>query len=650
MYTTEKPLSLKLTTPLGKDKLILDHLTMVEQASAPYVITLQMHSLDPQIDFEALVGKQVTASLKYPGGTRYFGGIVGEIEQGITVPNDVLEQTYYVAKVYPQFWLLKFSQDHQIFQHMSALDIIKKVLQDNGVIDVEDKTSGAFPSREYCVQYRESYFNFVSRLMEEEGIFYSFDHQDSKTVLVLADGSQVAKVLYGSLDTTVSTNTQLLYDQVQHVALSQQVVAKKYSGADYNFQTASTKLYSKVDGDGAGQSVYRYPGRFLDMGRGDALSTLRIQELEWFKKTIKGTSTAPLLTPMGSFTVKGHPRGDLNRSYLTYKVIHTVNMLTRPDQQIYQNEFMAFPDDVPFRPPIVSPKPIIPSTQTAKVTGKPGEEIWCDKYGRIKVKFHWDQKGSDDDKSSCWIRVAQLWAGNMWGGLWTPRVGMEVVVTFLEGDPDKPLITGCVYNSDHIPMYAENEPTKSTIKSDSTKGGGGFNEFRYEDKKGDEEIYIHAEKDMNTVVEENRTLKINEKDDQTDIYCGNRMVTLHADTSQYRSNEGHDTLTLKKGNRKVELLAQGPNKGNHTLELIKGDNIIHLVKGDMTTTLDSGNKVIHLLQGNMTTMLDAGNYTVQITGNIKISATGNIDITAGGNITMTAGGNIIETAAVIKLN
>lgn len=640
MYITQDTLSLKLTTPLGKDKLILDHLSMVEQASTPFVITLQMHSLDPKIDLESLVGKRVTASLTYPGGTRYFGGIVGEIEQGVTVPNDVLEQTHYVAKVYPDLWLLKFSQDHQIFQHMSALDIIKKVLQEAGVVDVEDKTKGSFPSREYCVQYRESYFNFVSRLMEEEGIYYYFDHQESKTTLVLADGSQSPKVLYGGLDMTHSTNEQALFDQIQYLSFSQQVVSKKYSAADYNFQTASTKLFSKADGDGAGQAVYRYPGRFLDSGRGDSLSTLRIQELEWFKKTIKGLGSAPMLTPLGKFTVKGHPRGDLNRAFLTYKVIHTINMLALPGQQIYFNEFVAFPDNVPFHPPIVSPKPIIPSTQTAKVTGKPGEEIWCDKYGRIKVKFYWDQKGSDDDKSSCWIRVAQLWAGSAWGGLWTPRVGMEVVVTFLEGDPDKPLITGCVYNSDNMPMYAENEPTKSTIKSNTTKGGHGFNEFRFEDKKKYEEIYIHAQKDMNTVVEENRTLKINEIDDQTDIYCGNRMVTLHANDGEKRKNEGHDTLTLTKGNRKVELFGKGATKGNHTLDLHRGDNIIQLVAGDMLTTLESGDFVLKV----------NGALKISVSGPITIDGGGAVSITAGGNLNLSAGGNVIVNGAIIKLN
>lgn len=640
MLTTQEHSDLKLTTPLGADKLILDKLSIVEQASVPYVLTLWMHSLDSQIDFESLVGKYVCATLSYPDGERHFGGVIGEIEQGVTVAEDKHIQTHYVAKVYPHLWLLKFSQDHQIFQHMNALEIIKKVLKEAQVIDIEDRTTKAFPVREYCVQYRESYFNFVSRLMEEEGIYYFFEHESSRTVLVLADDSSQAKVQYEKLPITLSSPEDILFDQVQYLTYAQQVVSKKYSAADYNFQTASTKLFSQVDGEGAGQTVYRYPGRFHDMDRGDTLSTYRIQELEWYKRTIKGSSSAPKMSPMGKITIQDHPRSDLNRSYVVHKVIHSIDIRALPGEEIYRNDFIAFPDDIPFRPPIISPKPIIPSTQTAKVTGKPGEEIWCDKYGRIKVKFHWDQKGTDDDKSSCWIRVAQLWAGSAWGGLWTPRVGMEVVVTFLEGDPDKPLITGCVYNSDNMPMYAENEPTKSTIKSNTTKGGNGYNEFRFDDKKGGEEIFIHAQKDMNTVVEENRTLKINTIDDQTDIMAGNRIVTLHADPSDPRPEGGHDTLTLVKGNRKVELLAKGTRPANHSLELHKGDNIIHIAEGNMLTTLDMGNYTLKI----------TGGLTIEVSGPIAIKSGENVDIAAAGALNLSAGGPVVVKGATIKLN
>lgn len=640
MYTSSDFISLSLTTPLGKDVLILDRVRIIEQASVPFIMTLEMHSLKHNIDFEALVGKPITVTFTFPGGKRYFNGIIGEIEQGETIEKDLVDQTLYFAKVYPPLWLLKFSQDHQIFQNMKSLDIIKQVLQAGGVTEIEDKTGGAYQPREYCVQYRESYFNYVSRLMEEEGIYYCFNHKPTTTSLVLGDATRVAPMVYSDLKVTLAESEQFYFDQIQYVTYSQQVVSKAYSGADYNFKTASTKLYSKVQGVGAGLSVYRYPGLFENMGRGDKVSDLRIQELEWFKKTIKGVSTAPLLTPMSAFQISQHPRKDLNRKYVVYKVIHEINMLESPGQDLYRNEFVAFPAEIPFHSPLVSPKPIIASTQTAVVTGKPGEEIWCDEYGRIKVQFHWDQKGKKDDKSSCWIRVAQLWAGSQWGSLWTPRVGMEVVVTFLEGDPDRPLITGCVYNSDHMPMYAQKEPTKSTIKSNTTKGGGGFNEFRFEDKKAAEEIYIHAQKDMNTVVEENRTLKINDIDDKTDIFCGDRTVTLHANNGKKKKNGGHDTLILKKGNRKVLLNGLGPAKGSHTLEIDKGDNIIHIKKGDMIVKLDLGNQKIDI----------KGTFDMNVTGPVKINGSSVVSIQAGGNLNLSAGGVVSIKGSLVKLN
>lgn len=661
MLISSEGLSLTLTTSLGLDTFILDRVQVIEQASAPYVMTLEMHSPESDIDLEGLVGAEVFVEFTFPGGTRHFNGIIGEIEQGHTDFRGGMgmggqDVTTYTAKVYPHFWLLKFSQDHQIFQNMSALEIIKKVLNSEGVTDVDDKTSVSYLPREYCVQYRESYFNYVSRLMEEEGMCYTFDHQGGKTSMVLGDQGSVVASAYEDLEIMEAHNSRFFLDQIQVLNYAHQVVSQKYAGADYNFKTASTKLYDTLAGEGAGLSVYRYPGGFKTLGEGSGVSKLRIQELEWYKKTIKGQSTAPLLTPLSSFGVSGHARSDLNRKFLVYKVIHDIRMHPTTAEVIYRNDFVAFPDDVPFHAPIVSPKPIIPSTQTAVVTGKPGEEIWCDEYGRIKVQFHWDQKGKKDDKSSCWIRVAQLWAGSAWGGLWTPRVGMEVVVTFLEGDPDKPLITGCVYNSDNMPMYAAAEPTKSTIKSNSTKGGGGFNEFRFEDKKKAEEIYIHAEKDMNTVVEESRTLKINEIDDTSDIYCGNRLVTLHGGVGKYRSNEGHDTLVLKKGDRKVRLLGAGPSTGNHTLEIIKGDNTIHITKGDMKVKVDLGNFEVTIIgnislqsTGNMS-MQASGNISVNTIGQVSVQSSSNIAFKAAGTLTLEAGKGLSLKGPMVKLN
>ncbi|MBW8308196.1 MAG: type VI secretion system tip protein VgrG [Candidatus Paracaedibacteraceae bacterium] len=661
MYIEHADLSLTLTSPLGPNVLILDRLRMVESISAPFIIELDMHSLNHNISFDKIIGQDIQITFKYQNETRYFAGCVGEFAQGFTIDADqagnAIELTRYTAKLYPKFWLLKFSQDHQIFQEKSAMDIVNSVLADNGVTKKQDNTSTCGQSsREYCVQYRESYFDFISRLLEEEGIFYYFNHSADGEQMVLCDDSSTASTAYTALPMTPASSIEPYFDQIQTLTYARQVVSKKFQTADYNFETASTKLYNTADGDGKGLTVYRYPGYYKVGDIGDELAIHRIQELEWRKEMISGTSTAPLLTPMQSFTVTDHPRDSLNADFIVYKVVHDINMVPEPGQPIYTNTFEAFPSTIPFRPPLMTPKPTIASTQTAKVTGKEGEEIWCDEYGRIKVKFYWDQKGSDDEKSSCWIRVAQLWASSGWGGLWTPRIGMEVVVTFLEGDPDRPLVTGCVYNSDNMPPYAKDEPTKSTIKSNTSKDGNGFNEIRFEDKKDSEEIFIHAQKDMNTIVEDNRTLIINDENDTTDILCGNRTVTLHANDGKKMKNAGNDTLTLEKGSRLVELKGAGSDQGDHTLTLSKGDNSIEISKGNMTTTLSEGNKSITLSKGDMEINLKKGNQAVTIKGtrsltvkddethknsaNFNHKVDGDYTLKIGGDLTITVGGTL----------
>jgi type VI secretion system secreted protein VgrG len=678
MLVDQAEIHLKVNTPLGDNVLLVDRLTGVEQASAPYCFIVEMHSAQQDIDFSSLVAKEVQVHFDYGSKKRYFCGIVGEIEQQDTLlSEDDHYYCKYVAKIFPKFWLLKFTQDYHIFQNKTTIDIIKKVLQAGHVTKIEDQTTSCGRDvREYCVQYGESHFDFVSRLMEEVGIFYYFKHTSSGETLVLCDdSSSLSPAEGGAIKVIKSSMDRSHLNFIMRLHYKQQVVAKAFATADYNFTTASTKLYNTVDGEGKGGKVYRYPGIYEDSSGGDDVSTHRIQELEWYKTMISGVSTTPKLLPMFTMTVSDHPRDDLNRGYILYRVAHDIQIDLPNNNYIYTNEFEAFPDDILFRAPIITPKPIIPSTQTAVVTGKSGEEIWCDEYGRIKVKFYWDQYGSDDEKSSCWIRVAQLWAGSNWGGLWTPRVGMEVVVTFLEGNPDRPLITGCVYNSDNMPPYAQDEPTKSTIKSNTTKGGDGFNEIRFEDKKDSEEIYIHAQKDHNTVVEDNRTLTINRGDDTSDIMAGDRTVTLHGDKVEKHPQRGDDTLTLTKGSRTVELKGQGQGKGSHTLDITKGDNIIMIKKGDFNTTQQNGHWVLLLNQGNSNTTLQQGNMmitiasgsillsvskgigakiggdvTIKVDGNVKVKCSGKMDLESTGDMTLKSMGNInLKASADIKM-
>lgn len=618
LLITQENCQLKITTPLGDDALILDRLTGTEQACLPYCFTLEMHSRQDELDFSALIPEPVQICFEYGEEKRYFCGILGDIEQRHTTADQDI--THYVAHLYPMFWLLKFTQDHRIFQNKTAIEIILSILNENNVTQVEDLTSvcGRTP-REYCVQYGESHFHFVSRLMEEEGIFYFFKHTAAGETLVLADSTTpLPTALEENLPVNPAQTTEPAFNVIQALNPQQQVVPKTFQAADYNFKMASTNLLNRLSGDGDSGVVYRYPGRYATVGEGETVSKLGIEELEWRKKTVRGRSTTPLFCPLYKFSVTDHPRRDANRQYILYKITHDLFInATEKESYLYRNDYEAFPDDVDFRSPLVTPKPIIPSTQTAKVTGKPGEEIWVDEYGRIKVKFHWDQRGPDDDRSSCWIRCAALWAGSNWGSVWTPRVGMEVVVTFLEGNPDRPLITGCVYNSDNKPPYVEDEPTKSTLKSNSSTGGSGYNELRFDDKKGEEEVYLQAEKDLNTLVKDSRTLEIQKGDDTTQIMRGSRTVTLLAKSKK----QGNDALTLTNGDRSVLIML-----GNQLVTLTKGNRLLNLMMGNEVVSVN-GSRIITVAQNEVRTV--GQNFAINVGKDIEIVAEGNITIIAG---------------------
>lgn len=626
MLAVQDKVNLKISTPLGKDALIMDKFDGVEQISEPFCFNLDMHSESPDLDLSKLVGKEVQITYEYGTGKRYFCGIVGTAEQGWTVKKGKNNYTFYQAKIYPKFWLLKFTRDHRIFQNKTAMEIIKEVLSDNEVTEIEDKTSACGKRvRKYCVQYAESCFDFICRLMEEEGIFYYFEHSSSSHKMIICDDSKGAEdVDPGTIKFLKSYSSKPPFNMLYTVRNQEQVVVKKFAAADFNFKTPTTKLYNKVSGKGTGGEVYRYPGMFMKSDEGDLIANHRIQDLEWAKITLGGFSTVPTFCSMYSFTMAEHPRSDLNKKYVLYRVHHRINQNAKSEnEELYENEFVGFPANVPFRPQLITPKPLIHSTQTAIVTTKAGEEIWTDEFGRVKVHFHWDQRGTQDEKSSCWIRVAQLWAGNNWGGVFTPRIGMEVVVTFLDGDPDRPLITGCVYNGKNANPYAKSEPTKSTIKSDTSKGGGGFNEFRYEDKKGSEQIFLHAQKDWDSEVEHSRTLLIKTGDDTSTIKKGERKVTLNG------GDTGHDTLTLDKGNRKVELKGSGTT---NTLSITNGDDIIKIDKGNQKITLGGGN------------------MTIDVTGDITINASGNIKMESKGNTSIKSTGPLsIESSATASL-
>jgi len=595
-----------LTTPLGPDKLLLRHFDGEERISEPFHFHLDLVSQDNAVDFTQLVGKSVTIAISLAGGsTQYINGIVGRFVQ----TGGDSRFTTYAADVHPWLWLLAMNSDNRIFQNMSTPDIVKKVFTDAGFTDFTDSLTGTYSPREYCVQYMESHFNFVSRLMEEEGIFYFFTHDSSSHKLVLADDTSAYQACTGLTTATMQKESQKAEDIVTTCILEQQVTPGQFKSDDYNFTTPSTDLLATASASDTSRSLYEYPGIYLTSGDGETRTSLRLATLEVPGKSVHGTSYCWAFRPGCKFTLAGHARDDMNAEYLLTAVSHSSDQTTE-----YTNSFEAIPSSVVFRPARVTPRAIIHGSQTATVVGKSGEEIWTDQYGRIVVQFHWDQLGTNDEKSSCWIRVSQTWAGKGWGSMFIPRIGQEVIVSFLEGNPDRPIVTGCVYNAHQVVPYTlPDDQTRSTIKSNSSKGGDGFNEIRFEDKKGSEEVFLQAQKDMNVIV----------LNDQTYTITNNRTVTVQ---------EKDETLVVDKGNRTVQV-----NTGNET----------HEVKGTRAVTV-TGNET-HTNKADYTQKV-SGNYSLKVDGNLTIEVSGSVSIKAGTSMSLQAGTSFESKAGTTMNN
>lgn len=488
---------------------------------------LHLVSEHADIDFDDVVNKRATLTMEGgEGKTRYFHGIISRFAQGDASPHHV----EYYAQLVPKCWLLTMCRQSRIFQQIDVQEIVERVLGDAGLssgTDFKFNLENSYSKREYCVQYRESDFNFISRLLEEEGIFYFFESDENDTTLVMGDHT-------GAHPDCAPDNEALCHERAgqldvgdQYVFESryeQRVCSGKVTLNDFNFTspTAPMLVASQGDWDGA-LEVYDHPGEYEFRDAGEKLARVRLQELDSLRRVLTGRSNFYSFTPGHKVRLKAgidsrantllNCRDDLNdKMYLVTSVTHRGEqraILARDEPGAgakYENEFECILFDTPFRPARITSRPSVRGSQTAIVVGPSGEEIYTDDYGRVKVQFHWDREGKSDDKSSCWIRVASGFAGSTYGNIFIPRIGQEVIVDFLEGDPDQPIITGRVYNAENMPPYKlPDEKTKSTMKTNSSKGGGGFNEIRFEDKKGDEEIFVHAQKDRNIVVENNET-------------------------------------------------------------------------------------------------------------------------------------------------
>ncbi len=610
---TELKRFLNFLTPLGADKFLLRSFTGEEGISRPFHFDLDLLSEDGEVSFDGIVGQNVTFSVRLADteSARYFNGYVSRF---IQLPSEE-RLTHYRAEVVPWLWFLTRTADCRIFQNMNVLDIVKKVFQDFGFTDFEDQTKTSYEPWEYCVQYRETAFNFVSRLLEQEGIFYFFKHENGKHTLILGDAPSVHQPC--PVQSTVMFDRSALLearheeDVVFGWKQEQELRAGKYALCDYNFETPSTWLGAEVNSainQGGNQrfEIFDYPGIYTERKEGDKVAKLRIEAEEAVHAVFCGESDCRTLASGFKFDLQGYERRDQNATYVLTHITHHgeeggfYSGQGSITESTYKNAFTAIEAPVPFRPPRVSSKPRIHGAQTAVVVGPGGEEIYVDKYGRVKVQFYWDRRGKLDEVSSCWIRVAQPVAGKGWGAVWTPRIGQEVVVSFLEGDPDRPLITGSVYNAVQMPPYTlPDEMTKSTIKSYSSKGGGGFNEIRFEDKKGKEQIFINGE----------RNLDIRAKADRHETFGGESHLTVEK-----------DRLELSKKDRHVHGQGDHNEKVDGTVSLQAGQNI--QVKVGQNYALDAGTEIY--LKAGMNLVIESGTtLTLKVGGNF-------ININSGG--------------------
>ncbi|QXH56386.1 type VI secretion system Vgr family protein [Pseudomonas maumuensis] len=516
----------QINSPLGPDKLILAEMGGSEELGRLFDYELQLTSDDPAIDLNQLLGKPMSLSVQQNvGSSRHFHGIVARCSQSV----DQGQFASYRVTLRPWLWLLTRTSDCRIFQHLSAPQIIKQVFRDLGFSDFEDLLSRSYREREYCVQYRETSFDFVSRLMEEEGIYYFFRHEQERHVLVLADA-------YGAHQKAPGYETVPYYppdgqhherDHINDWHLAQEVQPGSLELNDYDFQRPSARIDVRSAMPRPHQAgdypLYDYPGAYEQTQDGEHYARTRLESLQSLHERVELRGNARGLGSGHLFSLSNFSRQDQNREYLIVAARYYVHQERLESgggsgAAQFESNLSCIDAQQNYRPVGSTLRPIVKGPQTAVVVGPSGEEIWTDQYGRVKVHFHWDRHDQSNENSSCWIRVSQATAGKNWGSIQVPRIGQEVIVSFLEGDPDRPIITGRVYNAEQtVPYDLPGGATQSGMKSRSSKGGSpaNFNEIRMEDKKGAEQLYMHAERNMDTVVEQNETLSVGVNRTQT---------------------------------------------------------------------------------------------------------------------------------------
>jgi len=653
------PRVMEIVTPLGDDVLLFHQMSAREEMSRLFEYRLQLLSPKPDVNLDELLGKNVTIKLGLSDDeTRYYNGYVTRFSAG----GQYGRYYRYVGTVRPWLWFLTRTSDCRIFQEMTVPDILKSVLADHPAAEFKFELTASYRKRTYCVQYRETDFNFVSRLMESEGIGYYFRHTDGHDTLVLTDSTSKHTAPESCAKLSFVGPEEQVKPELEHISAwdySREIQPGVYVHDDYDLERPSVELKtSKVlprTYKPSDYEVYDYPGEYLERADGEQYASVRIDELGSQFELAHAITNARGLACGSLLTLEDHPRADQNREYLVVGASHELafgdyESLPETEGTTYRCAFAAMPSSQQFRPKRETPKPFVQGPQTAVVVGPGGEEIFTDKYGRVKVQFHWDRRGKKDDKSSCWIRVSHPWAGKGWGAISTPRIGQEVIVDFLEGDPDQPIITGRVYNAEQMPPYdLPANKTQSGMKSRSSMGGGAanFNEIRMEDKAGSEQLFIHAEKNQDIEVEKDETHWVGQDRkktidrDETTLVKRDRTETVdHDETILIKHDRietvDHDQLMLvKHDDTKTVNNDLTQNVGRHRSRTVGGDESIRIGKMKSETVVLASSEQV----GGAKTLTVGAAYQVSVAGALNETVGALKAAEVGGALMESVGGN-----------
>ncbi len=640
----------RVKSSLGEGTFLLRNLNAIEMLGQPFRIDLTLDSDDQNIGYKKLLGQHLTIEIDMNETEhRYFDGLVTRFSY-VGLHNF---RARYEVTLSPWLWLLKKHVQCKIFQQKDVPTIIKDVFRAANFDDFDDKLQRTdYVVLDYCVQYRESDFDFVSRLMEQEGIYYYFEHSNGTHKLVLCDGTgshEKFRSKYGDIQ-LMRAEDETQTETAWGWSLTQELQSGQYTLTDYDLEKPNADLKkSKSVTQGHkddSYEIYDYPGKYTEAGDGATYVGLRMEEEAAKFERGHGKTRSRWLSVgyLISLKEKDDQKAD---EYLVVGGHSTLSTeLRSAETQALLTEFEALGTTRTFRSPRTTPKPFIRGPQTAFVVGKSGEEIWTDKYGRVKVQFHWDRDGQNNESSSCWVRCAQSWAGKSWGGQFVPRIGQEVVVHFLEGDPDRPIITGAVYNAASMPPYAlPGNATQSGVKSNSSKGGNGSNEIRFEDKAGSEDFYMHAQKDMHVEVINDQSLLIKQGDQTIEVTEGKRTLTVKQGSETHEISQGNRTVKVGQGKQSHEVFGDCSLKvttGNYMAEISAGSASI---KAPMGITLES-QMSIELKVGGNSIKIDQTGVTIK---GLMVSIEGQVQTDIKGLMTDVKASAILQVQGGITM-